>query len=263
MIYPFDFHIHTNFCDGKNSAQDIVETAIDKGLCAIGFSSHSYTPFDKDYCMSENDEQEYLAEINALKQKYQDKIKIFCGIEKDYYSNTDTSPFDYVIGSVHYVKKGEKYLSVDLSKDDFIINVNKYYNGDYYAFAKDYYNVLSDVYNKTNCDIIGHFDIITKFNENNLLFDEDDERYKNSALECVDKLIKKDVIFEVNTGAMARGYKTRPYPAEFILKRIIEKGGKICLSSDAHSKDNLCYEFENTIAFLKGLGIKGLQTPKI
>ena len=262
MIYPFDFHIHSNFCDGKDSPEIIVKTAIDKGLCAIGFSSHSYTPFDKDYCMSEKDEKKYLIEINRLKKKYSDKIKIFCGIELDYYSDTDTTAFDYVIGSVHYVKKGEKCLSVDLSKDDFIKNVNEYYNGDYFAFAKDYYSVLGDVYNKTKCDIIGHFDITTKFNEDFALFDENDKRYVTSALECVDKLIENDVTFEVNTGAMSRGYKKHPYPAEFILKYIAKKGGKLCLSSDAHSKNNLCYKFEETYQYLKDLGFKEITKVK-
>ena len=262
MIYPFDFHIHTDFCDGKDAAEDIVKAAIDKGLKTIGFSSHSYTPFDSDYCMNEQDTKDYLAQIKLLKEKYADKIEIFCGIEKDYFSDTCTDEFDYVIGSVHYVKKGEKYLSVDLSKDDFINNVNEYYNGDYFAFVEDYYDTLANIVNKTNCNIIGHFDIITKFNENNSLFNENDERYKTFAFDCVDKLIKNDVIFEVNTGAMSRGYKTNPYPAEFILKHIAKKGGKVCLSSDAHSKDSLCFDFENQFKKLKELGFEKIVTIK-
>lgn len=259
MIYPFDFHIHSTFCDGKDRPEDIINRAIDMGLEKIGFSSHSYTPFDDGYCMNEKDTDDYLAEIKRLKVKYQDKIKVYCGIEKDYYSDTDTSDFDYVIGSVHYVKKNDMYLSVDLSQEDFISNVNKYYNSDYYAFAKDYYDVLSDVYNKTKCNIIGHFDIITKFNEASKLFDENDEKYKTLALNCVDKLIENDVVFEVNTGAMSRGYRSKPYPADFILKHILNKGGKFCISSDAHSKENLCYKFDDTIRVLEELGINELQ----
>ena len=69
MIYPFDFHIHTDFCDGKDAAEDIVKAAIDKGLKTIGFSSHSYTPFDTDYCMNEQDTKDYLAQIKLLKEK--------------------------------------------------------------------------------------------------------------------------------------------------------------------------------------------------
>ncbi len=262
MIYPFDFHIHTDFCDGKDAAEDIVKAAIDKGLKTIGFSSHSYTPFDTDYCMNEQDTKDYFAQIKILKEKYADKIEIFCGIEKDYFSDTDTSKFDYVIGSVHYVKKGENYLSVDLSKDDFVSNVAKHFGGDYFAFAKEYFDTLKDVVNKTKCDVIGHFDIITKFNENGTLFDENDERYQKLALDTVDKLIKNDVIFEVNTGAMSRGYKSTPYPAEFILKRIAEKGGTVCLSSDAHSKEGLGFDFENQYKKLKELGFEKIVTIK-
>ena len=55
MIYPFDFHIHSTFCDGKDSPEDIIKVAIDKGLEAIGFSSHSYNPFDDGNYMNEKD----------------------------------------------------------------------------------------------------------------------------------------------------------------------------------------------------------------
>ena len=68
MIYPFDFHTHTNLCDGKNSAEDMVKSAIDKGLKAIGFSGHSFTEFDRSYCMSKTNSKIYESVITELKE---------------------------------------------------------------------------------------------------------------------------------------------------------------------------------------------------
>ena len=259
MIYPFDFHTHTYLCDGKDTIEDIVKSACDKELKAIGFSGHSYTKHAQSYCMSENDTKNYTEIINNLKQKYKDKIQIYCGIEKDYYSDIDTTDFDYVIGSVHYVKKDGKYLDVDLSKDDFMNSVITYYNGSVYDFCEDYFKCVADVYNKTSCNIIGHFDLVTKFNDGNALFDEADPRYIKMALDTVDKLLKNDVIFEVNTGAVSRGYKAFAYPSRFILEHILNNGGNVILSSDAHSKENLCYDFDNAISLLKQVGFKTVK----
>ena len=47
-----DYHVHTTFCDGKNTAEEMVKAAIALGMDEIGFSSHAHQPFDFDYCMS-------------------------------------------------------------------------------------------------------------------------------------------------------------------------------------------------------------------
>ena len=243
MIYPFDFHTHTSYCDGKNSPEEMVKSAIDKNLKAIGFSGHSFTEFDKSYCMSEEQTEKYIAEITALKEKYKDKICVFCGIEKDYYSKIDDSCFDYVIGSVHYTKTQGKYLDIDLSAENFCDNVKEFYGGNFYAFCNDYYKNVADVYNKTKCDIIGHIDLISKFIETNPF--PITEHYKKAALECIRSLIPYNKPFEINVGAITRGYRTTPYPADFILSEINRLGGKIVISGDCHNKENLgdCLDF--------------------
>lgn len=260
MIYPFDFHTHTLLCDGKDSITDMVKTAIDKKMSAIGFSGHSFTKFDTSYCMSEQNTKIYVEQINKAKQEFGKEIDLLCGIEKDYYSDIDTKCFDYVIGSVHYVKVGEKYIDVDLSKEDLQKNVDKFYGGDFYDFCKDYYENVADIYNKTGCDIVGHIDLVTKFNDNGALFDENDERYLSAVRGAVDKLITNDLYFEVNTGAISRGYKNTPYPSMQVLKYIVKRGGKLILSGDTHKKENLMYDFENAIEYIKLSGADKLYT---
>lgn len=237
----FDLHIHTVYCDGKDTPEELVLEAIRKNMDCIGFSSHSYTYFDESYCMKKDKIQAYKNEILSLREKYRDKIKILCGIEQDFYSAEPSDSYDYVIGSVHYLKVGDRYISVDLSADDLINSVKKYYGGDFYKLTEDYFATASKI---KNADIIGHFDLVTKFNENYCLFDETDERYVNAYKKAVDTLLTRDVLFEINTGAIARGFKTVPYPSEQILDYIRAGGGKTILSSDCHSKEMLMFGFD-------------------
>jgi len=238
-----DFHTHTNYCDGKNTPREMVEAAIKMNMKNIGFSVHSYTFFDESYCIKEQKISEYKNEIFKLKNEYADKIKIFCGVEKDYYSDMDTSGFDYVIGSVHYIKHKGKYFPIDYSEEMFLNVVNECFEGDFMLLAREYYKSVSEVCEKTKCDIIGHLDLISKYNEGERLFAETAE-YKMLVQNAIDRLLKSNAVFELNTGAISRGIKSTPYPSEFALSYILKNGGKVVLSGDAHTTDTLCFEFD-------------------
>lgn len=246
-----DFHIHSNFCDGLNSAEEMVVSAIEKGLDIVGICCHSYTFFDLTYCIKENNEKAFQREIGALKQKYADKIKVLCGIEQDYYSDAPTDGFDYVIGSVHYIKVGEKYYSVDHKAEVFKDNVKNAFGGDFFAAAESYFATVADVVDKTGADIIGHFDLISKFNEKDALFDSENPRYISAWKSAVDKLVLSGKPFEINLGAIARGLKTDAYPSQKMINYVREKGGKFILSSDAHNKENVAFQFERFEGLLK------------
>ncbi|MBQ7348555.1 MAG: histidinol-phosphatase [Clostridia bacterium] len=249
-MIKLDFHIHSNFCDGKNSAEEMILSAIEKGLDTVGICCHSYTFFDLTYCIKENDESRFQQEISRLKQKYADKIKVLCGVEQDYYSTTSTDGFDYVIGSVHYLKVEDKYYSVDHKTEVLKENVRNGFDGDFYAAAESYFSTVADVVCKTGADIIGHFDLISKFNENDLLFDSDNPRYIAAWKSAVDKLVLSGKPFEINLGGIARGIKTQPYPSLEMIKYIKEKGGKFILSSDAHKKENVAFCFSDYERFI-------------
>ena len=239
-----DLHVHTTYCDGKSTAEETVLSAIEKGMETVGFSGHSYTFFDESYCMSKEGTKAYRAEIDRLKAKYADKIKVLCGIEQDYYSKESTDGYDNVIGSVHYLKINGVYLPVDENADILKKAVEKSFGGDWYRLTELYYETVAKVAERTKCDIIGHFDLITKFNENGELFDTNNERYVSQWKTAVDRLLRFDVPFEINTGAISRGYRTAPYPSKEIVDYIKQSSGKLTLSSDAHSADKLMYLFE-------------------
>ena len=159
-----DFHVHTTYSDGDNSPEEMILAAIDKGMTKIGISDHSYTWFDETYCVPKERIAEYKKEIAALREKYKDQIKVLCGVEQDYYSEEPTDDYDYVIGSVHYLKVDDGFAYVDESPELFQKAINESFGGDVYAFAEAYFATVADVVNKTGADIIGHFDLFTKFN---------------------------------------------------------------------------------------------------
>ena len=73
--------------------------------------------FRKRYCMSLAGTEAYKAGIRDLQQTYAGQLRILLGVEQDFYSEAPTDDYDYVIGSVHYVKKDGCYLPVDESRE--------------------------------------------------------------------------------------------------------------------------------------------------
>lgn len=139
------------------------------------------------------------------------------------------------------MKKDGEYLIVDWSRDILLQGVEKLYGGDIYAFAEDYFRLVGDLWERTHCRIIGHFDLLAKFNEDGSLLDETHPRYLRAAGEALDRLMEAPVLFEVNTGAMARGYRTTPYPGPVLRREIARRGGTFIRSSDCHRKDQLLF----------------------
>lgn len=237
-----NFHTHTVFCDGADTPEELVNEAVKKGFFALGFSGHSYFEPDSDVCMSDMAASQYRQCINLLKDRYKNSIKLLCGVEQDYFSTAPIGVYDYIIGSVHSVLKDGVYLSVDASAEKFYYNLNEFYDGDFDAFAEDYFELVGDVVNKTNADIIGHFDLILKFSGH--IGYTPTTRFLAAAERAVDRLIPFARPFEINTGAMARGARDVPYPIPEILKMIKDRDGKIVFSSDCHEKSKLDFGFE-------------------
>ena len=264
--------------------------------------------------MSHEQTEQYRQEILALREKYEDQISIRIGLEVDRYSDADTAGFDYTIGSVHYIRvpdPGAKagaadakdgavdvpeipagclpftedgqdwiYIPVDETAEITKAAADAYFGGDLIAFAERYFETAGEVAGATGCDIIGHFDLLTKFNEPWLkdpgaapapetapapgaapapgtapadgaasdpapaLFDTGDPRYIRAWQKAADQLLQADVPFEINTGAMSKGYRSAPYPAKPIRDYIRSRGGRFILSSDSHRTETLCYQFD-------------------
>lgn len=236
-----DLHVHTIFCDGRDTPEEMVKSAVKKGLKQVGILCHSYVPFD-DCCISIERTDEFESEVKRLKEKYLGQIDVLLGVEADIFSPQSLDGFDYVIGSVHYLKHGGEYIAVDDTPQMLRDMIERYYGGDFYACAEDYFATVAKWLQKKP-DIIGHFDLIKKFRRE-IPFDTENPRYKAAWQSAADKLLKLGVPFEVNTGGISRGWLAEPYPSREIADYIIAHGGKLILSSDAHRKEDIAAHFQ-------------------
>ena len=237
-----DFHLHTNFCDGKHTPTEVAAQAFADGIEILGFSEHSYLPFET-FSLHPDKQERFLFEVDALKETYRGRMKILCGLEKDIFSEDKESDFDYVIGSVHYLKIDDRFPAIDESPEVTANTVRAFFGGDPYAYAKAYFGLVATLFDHVHADIIGHIDLLTKFHEKQPLLDTDDKRYVSAWKDAVEALIPYEKPFEINSGAISRGWRSTPYPAPAILRFIYEQGGRIILSSDSHAKDTLRYRF--------------------
>ena len=254
-----NLHTHTEFCDGENTCREQVERAIELGFKSIGFSAHGYTPFTLEYCLKEPITLDYINEVNRLKEEYKGRIEVYLGIEYDLYSQGSLAPYDYVIGSVHYVKteKGE-YFPIDFKSEQTLKRcVDKLFDGDANKLAKRYFELVESLPDRLErIDVVGHFDLITKSNDFAKIIDTESEEYRRYALKAIEKLVKKVGVFEINTGAMSKGVKLSPYPDRWMLSKINRLGGKVIITSDCHKRENLNFAFDECVALAKECGFK-------
>ena len=172
------------------------------------------------------------------------------------YSGVDLTGYDYLIGSIHYLKKGDEYIGFDRSADEVKRVIDTYFGGSGLEFAKEYYKELASLPSYGNFDIIGHFDIISKNCDKTFLFDENSEEYLKAAIEAMDALENKIPFFEVNTGAIARGYRKTPYPSIPLLREFKKRNFGVVITSDCHDGRMLDCFFEEARLMLAECGYK-------
>lgn len=264
-----NFHTHTTFCDGKNTAEEMVLAAIEKGFSVLGFSSHSMFPFGGKWHIAPRDFEAYVQEINRLKEKYADKIKIFCGFECDYYPSltcpdkdfyAELNP-DYLLGSVHYVTRNKMHYSVDNKVEMVKRGIEKLYNGDGKQAVIDYFEAEMEMLRYGNFDVIGHPDLIRLRNKDLHFFNTEDLWYKDLLRDFAKEVKKTGVIAEINTGGKARSGMEDFYPSDFLLELFFNEGVPVCINSDAHKTELLDFGFEEALNLAKKIGYKELVYP--
>lgn len=248
-----DFHTHSTLDDGKSTLEEMAAAAYDLGLTHFGFSGHSFEEYGQDFCLPQKNVPIYLETARKLQEAYRGRMEVFVGMELDYFGE-NPGGLDYVIGSVHCVKQGDAACYVDESSQASQRAVDEYFGGDWYRYTDAYYDLVADLPRKTGCQWIGHFDLVTKFNEQAHTIDEDSPRYLRRALEVMEYLVKQEVAFEVNTGAIARGYRTTPYPGNALLRQLKEFGGEIIVNSDCHYAPQLCFGFDQAAELAQAAG---------
>lgn len=251
-----NLHVHSIYCDGKDTPEEMIEAAIAAGFGSLGFSIHSYMSCSKSGFLSLEKQADYNREIERVKAKYKNIFPIYRGVEFDIYADSPWEGYDYTIASVHYLHTSEGLVSFDVGLEKTLSYVEKYFAGDGMAFAKTYYEALATAPDYGRFDIIGHFDLITKHNETHPFIDIESKEYKRYYTEAIDALVGKIPFFELNTGAIARGYRSTPYPSPEITKLLREKGFGATISSDCHDKRFVDFGYEDAAEFLRAAGYR-------
>lgn len=254
MIPKSNIHTHTTFSDGRDTPEAMVQRALELGFHTLGFSDHGCADYD-DAAMRPEDVQPYRAEVLRLRAQYAGRIDLLLGYEHDWLSPAPDDPYDYVIESVHYVKRDGEIYSIDWTRDKLETAARTLYGGDIYALCRDYFRTVCESC-ASPAQILGHMDLVTKFNERRDLFDDGDPRYLNCACEAADCAASSGKLIEVNSGAVARGYRSEPYPGRAILTRLAELGAPVIITSDCHNSDYLDCHFAESAALLKSCGFK-------
>ena len=253
-------HVHSKLCDGKNTLDELAVTAWKAGLKTLGFSGHSHTPCDIEYCMTRSRTALYRAQVAKLKERYAGKMDILCGLEWDLNSDDDPAAYDYTIGSAHYVRgpKTGRYYEIDFRPADLAACIQDDFDGDGLAVVEAYFrNVEQVVAHKPT--ILGHFDLIKKINGGSKFFDEDAPRYQAAAGAALGAAAAAGVVMEVNTSGVYRGYRKDFFPGEALLRRWRELGGEVVITADAHEAKALTFGYEEAAAQLKDLGYDHVQ----
>lgn len=256
MIYS-NFHTHSSFCDGKHTPEEIVQSAIECGMETLGFSGHAHAAFDPILCKV--DASAYRSEILRLKEAYAEKLTILLGEEEDVYEQSERDKYDYIIGSLHYLKVGDKHHSLDWDYAK-LLDCAAEFASDPLKLAQAYFETFCDYIETRRPDIIGHFDLITKFDEKHPPLFLGNPDYETMAEHYIARAAKSECLFEVNTGAISRGYRTSPYPSIPLLKTLKRLGARVVLSSDSHSKDTLLYQFDLALNILRDVGFEHVYT---
>lgn len=256
-----DYHVHTDFSDDSiYLMEDVIKDAIEMKMEEICFTDHVDYGIKKDWDEGDIEYREgmpianvdypkYFAEIARLKAKYP-QITIKQGMEfgvqvhtiDKYQKLFNQYDFDFIIMSCHQVEDKE-FWTQDFQRG----KSQKEYNERYYQ------EVLDTVNNYKDYSVLGHLDLITRYDEAGIYpFDN----IKPMITKILKQVIKDGKGIEINTSSHRYGLKDLT-PSRDILKLYHELGGKIVtIGSDSHKKEHLGAYIEETKAILKELGFE-------
>ena len=243
--------MHTDWDDGANTAEEMILASEAAGLTSVGVSLHSPLPGPNAWGPRADCIPAYLSRMHALARQYAGRITVYTGIEWDTASQVDLAPYDYVIGSVHQLPlPGDP--SIDESAETTARMLELCGGAD--ALAELFFAAYGRVADNPQVQIVGHFDLLTKFDERRGFFDPQSPRYRRAAQEAMERLVAADKIFEVNTGAISRGYRTSPYPSRELLLQLRRMGGRATVGADAHHIGGVTCAFDQAQALLRACG---------
>ena len=249
MSFPPDYHMHTPLCrHAVGEPVDYARRAVEVGLTEIGFSDHS--PMRRDdfdnWRMRADQLDEYVAKVR-LAQKEFPQLTIRLALEVDYLPGQEEwirelaarHPWDYLIGSVHYVS--ETWAIDDPSK------LSEWKHRDSFEVWSVYFDWLTRAAATGLFEIIGHADLPKKFGH----------CPTQSCTALYEKFLtaakKSNCAIELNTAGLRKDCK-EIYPSSEILRLAFAKGVPITFGSDAHAPGEVGMNFAEAIRLARSVG---------
>lgn len=247
-----DYHVHSYFsedtdCPMEKEIQKAIELEMDE-LC---FTEHiDYDILTVIQC----DYDSYFEEFFRMKEKYKNQITLKAGIEfgvqvhtiPQYEEAFQKYPFDFVILSFHQVDNKEFWRQ-------------EYQEGKTQEeYNRGYYQEILDVVKKyKNYSIIGHLDVLKRYDLNG---EYPFEKIKDLIEKIFEVVIADGKGIEINTSSFA--YKLKSLmPSREILELYYKMGGEvITIGSDAHNEERICDHIPEMQELLKNIGFKGIYT---
>jgi len=254
-----DYHTHHERCGhARGQLRAYIEQAIKLDLDQIGLSDHMpiiHIPKERIYSGSGMELKEldgYVQEALDLKQEYKRDITVKVGLEADYIKGYEEKieqllspyPFDYIIGSVHFL--GEW----DLSDSRQMEGWSKQPIDDIFTA---YYLAVQGAATSGLYDIIGHFDVIKKFGHRS------QTEMQIIISETLNLIKQNDMVMEVNTSGLYKEIK-EVFPAPSIIEQAVALGIPFTLGSDAHKPEHVHIGLQQGRELLQKFGVKQIAT---
>ncbi|WP_236075161.1 histidinol-phosphatase HisJ [Mariprofundus sp. EBB-1] len=255
-----DYHMHTPRCNhATGSIREYADAAIQCGLKEIGMSDHSPMPggFDKAWRMNKSELPSYLHEIEITRDALADQLTIRVGLEADYHPGTEAYveemitgyKWDYVIGSVHYIKDW------GFDNPDCIQIWDTWKIEDAYCA---YFELVTQSAQTGLFDIIGHPDLIKKFGHR---ADPNDKRVQSSEESMLQAVLSSGAALEISSAGLRKPV-SEMYPHERIIKRAAALGIPFSYGSDAHSPTEVGHGMDACLKTLVSFGVKEIASFK-
>jgi histidinol-phosphatase (PHP family) len=248
-MLPADYHMHTPLCrHAVGEPVELAAQAVKVGLDEIGFSDHSpmlRDDFD-DWRMLHSDLDAYVAKVELARRAFPE-LTIKLALEVDYLPGSEDwvrelaarHPWDYLIGSVHYVSES---WAIDNPQ-----RISEWRHRDPMEVWTAYFDRLTMAAESGLFDILGHADLCKKF----CFYPEEDctalfTRFLQAAK-------RHDVAMELNTAGLRKDCR-EIYPSPRIVQIAAETGVPITFGSDAHAPAEVGLNFAEAIQLAQSAG---------
>jgi histidinol-phosphatase (PHP family) len=249
MLYPPDYHMHTPLCrHATGEPVDYAARAVQLGLQEIGFSDHSPMSRDDfdDWRMRLDQLDLYVQKVRQAQSQFPN-LTIKLGLEVDYLPGHEDwirtlahrHPWDYFIGSVHYISE-----TWDFDNPTKISEWKKRHPFEVWSL---YYERLLLSVESGLFDIIGHADLCKKF----CFYPEQD--CTGLYARFLDAVKNRDVSIEINTSGLRKSCREM-YPGIQILQMASDRAIPLSFGSDAHAPEEVGLNFSEALALARTVG---------